>query len=119
MNFPRSPQHKLIAAAVLMAVLLFAAQRQGLEAGSAARWALGLAALAGLGLWLKRGQLAKVPAAAPRLQVLSRTGLSQRCGLALVEADGRTWLVAYGDGFAEMKEAPPPARRPARKAGGR
>jgi hypothetical protein len=41
-----------------------------------------------------------------RLKVVSRAGLSQRCGLVLVEADGRSFLVAFGDSFAEIHEAP-------------
>jgi hypothetical protein len=39
-----------------------------------------------------------------RLKVVSRAGLSQRCGIALVEADGRSFLVAFGDSFAEIHE---------------
>jgi hypothetical protein len=51
----------------------------------------------------------------PRLQVHARTGLSPRCGLALVEADGRTFLVAYGDGFAHFRATAASGRTPARR----
>jgi hypothetical protein len=40
------------------------------------------------------------------LRVVSRAGLSQRCGIALVEADGHSFLVAFGDSFAEIQKAP-------------
>ena len=49
----------------------------------------------------------------------ARAGLSARCGAALVDADGRRYLVTYGDGFANVLQVPAPeaavqrARRPA------
>jgi flagellar biogenesis protein FliO len=45
--------------------------------------------------------------ATPRLQVIQRVGLSQRTGMALVEIDGRAYVVVHGDGFAKLT----PARR--------
>ena len=36
------------------------------------------------------------------LRVVSRASLSQRNGVALLEADGRRYLVAFGDGFATL-----------------
>ncbi len=116
MNALRSPRNKLlVAAAALGAVLLLGALSQ---AGAVpGRWLLAVAALPAIAvLWKKKGGVAT--GEEPRLRVLARTGLSQRCGLALVEADGRTVLVAFGDGFAELLERKPaPAkRRTAKKA---
>ena len=66
--------------------------------------------------WKKR--VAPSEATEPRLKILSKTGLSQRCGLALVEADGKTVLVAFGDGFAQLLDSQPTKtrRRASRKA---
>jgi flagellar protein FliO/FliZ len=115
-----SPKHKLIAASVLLIALVVLAGLQGLPMVSASRWLLGAAAVAGLAIWMWRTRGTGLAAPPSRLHVLSRAGLSQRCGLALVEADGRTFLVAYGDGFAEMLEAPVKAvARKSRKAGAR
>ena len=112
MDFLRSPKNKLIAAAVLIAVLAAAAQVHGFDAVSLSRWLIAGLSIVGLGFWaLKKRNVAPAFALPPRLQVLSKTGLSQRCSLALVEADGRTFLVAFGDGFAEMREAPRAAAR--------
>lgn len=136
MNFLRSPRNKLFAAAFAVLVLALLAPTQGVSPSVVARVLVGVLGAAGLGWWFlrhRRGGGALLPA--PRLQVLARTGLSQRCGMALVEADGRNYLVVFGDGFAELQEAklafpvrqgrrPRPPRRSAsrpvaRKGGGR
>ena len=44
------------------------------------------------------------------MRVVSRTGLSQRCGLALVEVEGSQYLVAFGDSFAEIRRTHTPVR---------
>ncbi len=113
MKIPSSPRHKaLLSAAALGGVLLLGTSGP-ISIGSAARF-LFVAALLAAGAFLYKKRAASSDAEAlPRLRVLSRTGLSQRCGLALVEADGRTVLVAFGDGFAQLlqNEAPPSACR--------
>lgn len=106
-----SPRTRLLLACGLALGLAALAPLGGFSAVSAARWLLGGAALAGLGWWLRRHGASESRFALPeRLRVISRTGLSQRCGLALVEVDGRGYLVAFGDSFAEIREAPEPAR---------
>ena len=113
---------KLLAASLLLVLLAAFAQRTGVSAALEARVALGVAALAGLALWMIRargrplgGRPFQLP---PRLGVAARTGLSPRCGVALVEADGGRYLVAYGDGFAQLLNALP-ARPPAQARSGR
>ncbi len=111
-----SPKQKLIAASVTLAALLAAAPGAGLNAATAARLLLVAVAAAGLGVWYWRRSptVPRGPAAAPRLRVIARAGLSARCSVALLEADGRTFLLAYGDGFAELRPAKAratPARR--------
>lgn len=117
MNLLRSPRNKLIAAAIAVLILALLAPLKGASAANLARALLGAAAIAGLFLWLVRQKKAAFTVqAAPRLRVLARTGLSQRCGMALVEADGDNYLVVFGDGFAELQQAkltrPAQARRP-------
>jgi flagellar protein FliO/FliZ len=112
---PTSPKHKLVIVSVLIGALAFAVKASGMEAPSAARWGLAAAALVGLGLWVQRAKGSGAAAVAPRLRVLSRAALSQRCGIALVEADGRNFLVAFGDGFAQMQHALDPARSGSRR----
>ncbi len=120
MRSPLSPRTRLLLAGGLVLGLAALAPLGGLSAASAARWLLGAVALAGLGWWLRRrGALGPRFALPERLHVVSRAGLSPRCGLALVEVDGRGFLVAFGDSFAEIRAAPVPvrvgaqARRPA------
>jgi hypothetical protein len=101
-----SPRARLLAAGALVLGLAALGPLGGLSMTSAARWLLGAAALGGLGWWLRRrgGAEPGVPTL-ERLRVVSRAGLSPRCGLALVEVDGRGFLVAFGDSFAEIREA--------------
>nr|WP_242544363.1 flagellar biosynthetic protein FliO [Corallococcus sp. NCSPR001] len=90
----------------LLVGLATLAPLEGLSLVGTSRLVIGAMALAGLGwVMLRKGGMAGSAAAAPEpLSIVSRTGLSQRCGLALVEADGRRYLVAYGDTFAEIHE---------------
>ena len=102
-----SPRRRLLLASGLLLGLAALAPLGGLSAPGAARWLLGAGALAGLGWWLwHRGSASPRFTLPERLRVVSRAGLSQRCGIALVEADGRTFLVAFGDSFAEIRPAP-------------
>lgn len=108
-----SPRHKLVGAALLALIAPLIAAAQGASAATAARVLLGLAAAGGLVFWFirARGGLSTSKfKAAPRLNVVQRVGLSQRTGLALIEVDGKPYLVVHGDGFAKIS----PARRPTR-----
>jgi len=108
-----SPRQRLLLASGLILGLAALAPLGGLSAADAARWLLGAVALSGLGWWLwRRGGAGPRFVLPERLKVVSRAGLSQRCGLALVEADGRSFLVAFGDAFAEIHEAPVSQRVP-------
>jgi flagellar protein FliO/FliZ len=110
-----SPWNRLLLASGLILMLAAVASWGGLPASGAARWVLGAVMLAGLvWWWLRRGPGGARFVFPERLQVISRAGLSQRCGIALVEADGRGYLVAYGDSFAEIREAPGPEQLPLR-----
>lgn len=115
-----TPRTKLIAASVALTALIAMATFRGVSATAAARAALTLAALGGIGWWWLRSQKlapSKKFQLAPRMSVVSRAGLSQRTGLALVEVDGKSFLVVHGDGYAEIcstvadKKTAPRARR--------
>jgi flagellar protein FliO/FliZ len=103
-----TPRHKLFAAVALTALVPLIASVQG--ASNIARVLLGLSALTGIAFWFirARGGLSSQFKKAPRLQVIQRVGLSQRNGIALVEVDGKPYLVVHGDGFARMR----PTRQP-------
>ncbi len=105
-----TPRHKLFAAVALTALVPLIASLQGAYASVIARVLLGLVAIAGIAFWFirARGGLPSKFKKAPRLQVIQRVGLSQRNGLALVEVDGKPYLVVHGDGFARMR----PTRQP-------
>ncbi len=108
-----SPRNKLIGAALLALIAPLIAATQGASAATAARLLLGLAALGGIGAWFihaRGGLTASKFKSAPRLNVVQRAGLSQRTGVALIEVDGKPYLVVHGDGFAKVT----PTRRPAR-----
>ena len=100
-----SPRSRLLVAGALVLGLAALGPFGGVSMTSAARWLLGAVALGGLGWWLRqRGAAGPGLPALERMRVISRTGLSPRCGLALVEVDGRGFLVAFGDSFAEIRE---------------
>ncbi|MFO0594294.1 MAG: flagellar biosynthetic protein FliO [Myxococcaceae bacterium] len=103
-------RHKLFLAAALALALPLVASLQGANAATIARGLLAIAALAGLAWWLHTNRPGSKFKAAPRLQVVQRVGLSPRTGVALVEVDGKPYLIVHGDGFARVR----PARRPAR-----
>ena len=108
-----SARHKLIGAALLALVAPLIAAAQGASAATAARVLLGVAAAGGIAFWFIRargGLGTSTFKAAPRLNVVQRVGLSQRTGVALIEVDGKPYLVVHGDGFAKIT----PARRPTR-----
>lgn len=106
-----SPRTKMLLAGGLVLGLAALAPLGGISATSMARGLLGAVALAGLGWWLLRRSRAESRfALSERMRVVSRTGLSQRCGLALVEVEGSRYLVAFGDTFAEIHRARTPVR---------
>ena len=115
-----NPKTKILVASAVLLALGTAASVSGLNAALLARLALATAATAGLAWWFVKARHGRAAAdEKPRLQVIARTGLSQRTGLALVEVDGQALLVVHGDGFAEVH---PPAgvkaprrRRPAKR----
>lgn len=107
---PLTPQQKLIGITLSLGVTLAVAGAQGgWSAASAARLGLGATALGGLSLllWRARASASAAIARAPaRLRVVQRVGLSQRSALALIEVDGRAFVVIHGDGFARIRPAP-------------
>ena len=106
-----TPRTKLLLAGGFVLGLAMLAPLSGASVTSVARGLLGAAALAGLGWWLvRRGRAESRFALTERMRVVSRTGLSQRCGLALVEVEGSRYLVAFGDSFAEIRRARSPVR---------
>lgn len=111
---PMNPKTKLLVASAVLLALGAAAALTGLDSALIARIALGGAAVAGLAWWFTKARHAQTAGAPkPRLEIIARTGLSQRTGLALIEVDGKALLVVHGDGFAEVH--PPGAAKPARR----
>ncbi|MCP3103312.1 hypothetical protein LZ198_30965 [Myxococcus sp. K15C18031901] len=98
-----SPRARLFGAVVLVVGLSLLGPLGGASGVAGARVLLALVALATLGWWWHRRGVERthVPAV-ERMRVISREGLSPRCGVALVEVEGRGFLVAYGDAFAEI-----------------
>src|SRR5258708_32834913 len=41
------------------------------------------------------------------MKIVSRVGLSQRAALALVEVDGRSFLIVHGEGYARVHATEP------------
>ncbi len=111
MNALRLPKNKLLLALALVLVLGLVIPLAGRGGVAAARTALALAAVAGLAWWLYRARRPAAFKLAPALEVLSRVGLSPRCAMALVEVEGRKYLVVHGDGFASIRPSLPRHRR--------
>jgi flagellar protein FliO/FliZ len=107
-----NPKNKLWLAAFTLVLLLGAAAASAgpVSPSALARGALGLTAMGGLGLWFvkAKGQASQSFKSAPRLQVVQRIGLSPKNQVALVEVDGRPYLIVHGEGFAKIQ----PARQP-------
>lgn len=116
MTLAITPRQKLVGASLAALTIPLAASFQGASATTAARIVIAVIALGGLAFWFIRakGGLGFLSGtkfkSAPRLNVVQRVGLSQRTGLALIEVDGKPYLVVHGDGFARIR----PARRPTR-----
>jgi flagellar protein FliO/FliZ len=101
-----TPKTKITIASVALLALGVAAGIHGVDATRIARALLAVVALAGLGGWLLRSRRANPALAAPRVAIVARTGLAHRTGVALVEIDGRPFLVVHGDGFANVSAIP-------------
>lgn len=118
MSLRLNPRSKLFLLSGLLVVLIVAGSMKGADTVSLARLLLGGGALAGLAIWLKQQKRTPKTFEAPRLQVSAKASLSPRCSVALVRADGRSYLVAFGDGFAQIHASTElPAK--ARRSGGR
>lgn len=100
-----SPKQKLLAASCALMTMFALAASQGASATAIARVLIGVGALAGMAVWFARQRGLVAPTAnapAPRLAVVARTGLSQRAGVALIEVDGKPFIVVHGDGYAQV-----------------
>lgn len=99
-----SPRARLLLALGLLLGLAGWAQGSGASVTTWARTLCGALALVCLGAWWLRRERegSRFPLAEP-LRVVSRAGLSPRCGVALVEVEGRRHLVVFGDSFAEIR----------------
>jgi hypothetical protein len=84
----------------LAALPLFA----GGALGPTVKMLLTLGAVCGLAFVTLRllARRASSSAAAQELRVVARASLSTKNSVALLEADGRRYLVAFGDGFATL-----------------
>jgi hypothetical protein len=101
-----TPKTKLLLACALLGALSVMAIAQVSTAAGAARLTLGALSAAGLGWWWWRQGRRRSPEGftlGPRMEVLQRVGLSPRTGLALVEVDGRSYLVSHGETFVTVK----------------
>jgi flagellar biogenesis protein FliO len=102
-----NPKTKLILAfsgLILLVSISILSQAQ-LSMSSIARGILALACIGVFGVWFlkQKAQGGTKFINAPRLQVVQRIGLSQKSQVALIEADGRQYLIVHGEGFATVK----------------
>lgn len=112
-----TPRLKIVIALSSLGLLGLLTALRGADLATIARVLLGLTAVVGLVVWFWRARsgTAVTFRSTPRLVVVQRVGLSPRSGLALVEVDGRPFIVVHGDGFARLRPAPRPERvRPPR-----
>lgn len=101
-----NPRQKLMAAGGLSALLALAAALSSGSITSGARIVIGALAVAGLATWVLKQKGLSLPgrfAQTPRLQVVQKIGLSPRAGVALIEVDGRSFLVVHGDGGTRIR----------------
>ncbi len=101
-----SPRQKLLAAGVMSGLLALAAAFSSGSITSGARIIIGALAVAGLATWVLKQKglpLTGRFAQTPRLQVIQKIGLSARAGVALIEVDGRSFLVVHGDGVPRIR----------------
>jgi flagellar biogenesis protein FliO len=102
-----STRWKLVALCLsLLTLCALTLAQAGWSFAAIARVGLGVGSVVGLAWWSTRSGSPASFKAAPRLVVVQRVGLSARTGLALVEVDGRPFVVVHGDGFARLRPAP-------------
>jgi flagellar protein FliO/FliZ len=95
-----SPRQKLMTAGGLSALLTLAAALSSGSITTGSRIIIGASSLAGFAAWaLRRKEFSRFGqfSQAPRLRVVQKIGLSPRTGVALLEVDGRSFLVIHGD----------------------
>lgn len=101
-----TPRNKLIAIGACAAALALAAALSSGSFTTGARIVLGAAALAGLAIWALKQKGLALPgrfATTPRMQVVQKIGLSARSGVALIDVDGRSFLIVHGDGGTRIR----------------
>lgn len=101
-----SPRQKLAAAGALTGLLAMAAALSSGSVTTGARVVLAVLALGALAVWAAKGRGLALPrrfAKVPRLQVVQKVGLSARAGVALVEVDGRSFLIVHGEGGTRVR----------------
>ena len=101
-----NPRQKLVAAGVMSGLLALAAAFSSGSITTGARIVIGALAVAGLGAWVLKQKGLPLPgrfAQTPRLQVVQKIGLSARSGVALIEVDGRSFLVVHGEGGTRIR----------------
>jgi len=81
----------------------------GAPSGPAIRMLGGLVAVCGLAFVALRflANRTQAATAARDLKVVARASLSPKNGVAILEADGRRYLVAFGDGFTTVISGEP------------
>ena len=111
-----TPKIKIVVASAVLLVLGGAASLSGMNSALLARIALATVSVAALAWWALSARNARGAAdEKPRLNIIARTGLSNRTGLALVEVDGQPLVVVHGEGFAEIHQ-PGVDKRPRRRS---
>lgn len=101
-----NPRQKLMAAGVMSGLLAIAAAFSSGSLTTGARIIVGALAVAGLATWVLKQKglpLTGRFAQTPRLQVVQKIGLSARAGVALIEVDGRSFLIVHGDGAPRIR----------------
>ncbi len=101
-----SPRAKLIAVGACTSALALAAAVSSGSFTTGARIVLGALAIAGLAAWALRQKGLALPgrfAKTPRLQIVQKIGLSARAGVALVDVDGRSFLIVHGEGGTRIR----------------
>lgn len=95
---------KAVMAAGGLALLAVLVTSERLGAVAIARILLCLSGIAVAGALLAKlkGQGTAEKSDGRRLEVISSSALSARCSVALVEAEGSTYLIAFGDSFAQI-----------------
>lgn len=96
---PRQKVMLLVAAVIALLASLAATS----STTTAARVALGALAVGGLGFWFVQQRRAPRFASTRRLQLVQKIGLSPRAGVALVDVDGRSFLIVHGEGGTRIR----------------